>query len=147
MICPKCNYVFSEEIRVCPKCGHDMGEVLEKLGYFPRSSNIQIITLNDFISSAPSQEEESSASKEMLFPNKEEIPFAPEPSVSEKVGETVEEISPPKEIDLDFTEKLSEIAEESVIEEKTPEREIEFSFPEELPSFEEMLGEKKKEES
>lgn len=48
MNCPKCNYIFSEEIKICPKCGADMGMVLEKLGYFPPSASKPFLTVEDF---------------------------------------------------------------------------------------------------
>ncbi len=48
MRCPKCKYIFSEEIKVCPKCGTDMGGILEKLGYFPPSASKPFLTKEDF---------------------------------------------------------------------------------------------------
>jgi len=48
MNCPKCNYIFSEEIKICPKCGADMGMVFEKLGYFPPSASKPFLTIEDF---------------------------------------------------------------------------------------------------
>lgn len=48
MRCLKCNYIFSEEIKICPKCGSDMGMVLEKLGYFPPSSSKPFLNVDDF---------------------------------------------------------------------------------------------------
>jgi predicted amidophosphoribosyltransferase len=34
--CPKCKCVFSEEERFCPRCGRNMEDVIEKLGFFPK---------------------------------------------------------------------------------------------------------------
>ncbi len=48
MRCPKCNYFFSEEKKICPKCGNDMGEVLEKLGYFPPAPKESFLSIEDF---------------------------------------------------------------------------------------------------
>lgn len=48
MRCLKCNYIFSEEIRICSRCGADMGMILEKIGYFPQSSEEPFFTLEDF---------------------------------------------------------------------------------------------------
>ncbi len=48
MKCLKCNHIFSEEIKICPKCGSDMGMVLEKLGYFPSSASKPFLTVSDF---------------------------------------------------------------------------------------------------
>ncbi|HEA84163.1 MAG: hypothetical protein H0Z16_00210 [Thermodesulfobacterium sp.] len=48
MKCLKCNYIFSEEKKVCPKCGADMGMVFEKLGYFPPSTSKPFLTVEDF---------------------------------------------------------------------------------------------------
>ncbi len=48
MRCLRCDYIFSEEIRVCSRCGADMGMVLEKIGYFPKSSEEEFFTLEDF---------------------------------------------------------------------------------------------------
>jgi len=48
MLCPKCNYVFSEEERICPRCGEDVGSVLEELGYFPKASETEFFKVEDF---------------------------------------------------------------------------------------------------
>jgi|UniRef100_A0A7V5N222 hypothetical protein len=48
MKCLKCNYIFSEEVKICPKCGSDMGMVLEKLGYFPPSASKPFLNADDF---------------------------------------------------------------------------------------------------
>ncbi len=77
MRCPKCNYIFSEEIKVCPKCGADMGAVLEKLGYFPVSSSKPFFTIDDFKEELSMNiiqtEEKSEETREIEFPyNSEE---------------------------------------------------------------------------
>jgi len=77
MRCPKCNYIFSEEIKVCPKCGADMGAVLEKLGYFPVSSSKPFFTIDDFKEESPvdiiGTEEKPEETREIEFPyNSEE---------------------------------------------------------------------------
>lgn len=49
MRCPKCSYFFSEELKYCPRCGTDVGEELEKLGFFPPSAEEPFLTIEDFI--------------------------------------------------------------------------------------------------
>lgn len=49
MRCPKCSYFFSEELRTCPRCGQDMGLVIEKLGLFPPSSKKPFLDMEDFL--------------------------------------------------------------------------------------------------
>jgi uncharacterized OB-fold protein len=72
MKCPKCKCVFSEEERFCPRCGRDMGDVIEKLGFFPKPGKTSILTLEDFFEvqapetvEAPPQEGEAPARKEI----------------------------------------------------------------------------------
>lgn len=48
MRCPKCNCFFSEELKVCPKCGNDMGEILERIGVFPLSTKEPFLSPEDF---------------------------------------------------------------------------------------------------
>jgi len=77
MRCPKCNYIFSEEIKVCPKCGADMETVLEKLGYFPVSSSKPFFTIDDFKEESSvdiiGTEEKPEETREIEFPyNSEE---------------------------------------------------------------------------
>lgn len=49
MRCPKCRYVFSEELRACPRCGQDMGAEIEKLGLFPPSKDTPFLSIEDFM--------------------------------------------------------------------------------------------------
>ena len=73
MKCTKCNYVFSEEKRTCPKCGADMGMILEKLGYFPQSSEEPFFTVDDFREkSSISEIEEKKETREIEFHYSEE---------------------------------------------------------------------------
>ncbi len=81
MRCPKCNYFFSEEKKVCPKCGNDMGMVLEKLGYFPVPSKESFLSTDDFkkeihiqinFQAEQSLEEPGSREIEFPFPSEEE---------------------------------------------------------------------------
>lgn len=72
MKCLKCNYIFSEEIKICPKCGADMGMVLEKLGYFPPSASKAFLTVDEFKKSSPFERLES---EKETKEKKEEIEF------------------------------------------------------------------------
>ncbi|PMP97119.1 MAG: hypothetical protein C0169_03975 [Thermodesulfobacterium geofontis] len=72
MKCQKCNYIFSEEIKICPKCGADMGMVLEKLGYFPPSASRAFLTIDDFKEKYPFERVETEGEAKE---RKEEIEF------------------------------------------------------------------------
>ncbi|MFN3406353.1 MAG: hypothetical protein ACK40E_01290 [Caldimicrobium sp.] len=63
MRCPKCSYFFSEELRTCPRCGQDMGLVIEKLGLFPPSSKKPLLEIEDFF-----EKEETNIQQERLIP-------------------------------------------------------------------------------
>ncbi len=67
MRCPKCNYFFSEEVEVCPKCGRDMRDVIEKLGFFPKPGNTPILTPEEFFKghTPPQKSEATSSPKEI----------------------------------------------------------------------------------
>ncbi len=70
MKCLRCKYIFSEEIKVCPKCGADMGIVLEKLGYFPSSTSKPFLAKKDFEEKASfdfSKHSENEEKKEIEF--------------------------------------------------------------------------------
>ncbi len=72
MKCPKCNCVFSEEERFCPKCGRDMGDVIEKLGFFPKPGKNPVFTPEEFFEiQTPHQEEALSKLGEV--PSRKEI--------------------------------------------------------------------------
>lgn len=49
MKCPKCSYIFSEEKKICPRCGTDIGMMYEKLGFFPPSTSKPFFTIKDFM--------------------------------------------------------------------------------------------------
>lgn len=49
MRCPKCRYVFSEELRICPRCKEDMVLILEKIGSFPVSTKEPFLFIEDFL--------------------------------------------------------------------------------------------------
>ncbi len=78
MRCPKCNYFFSEEKKVCPRCGNDMGKVIEKLGFFPQSRKEPFLSPEDFVEvsststepevSTPSQKPEEKERREIEIP-------------------------------------------------------------------------------
>jgi hypothetical protein len=78
MNCLKCNYIFSEEIKICPKCGADMGFVLEKLGHFPPSASKPFLTVEDFKKESTFDFEELEKIKEEK--EKKEIEFSYESS-------------------------------------------------------------------
>ncbi len=79
MRCPKCNYFFSEEKKVCPKCGNDMGMVLEKLGYFPIPSKEPFLSIDDFKEETQEQMNfQTEHTLEEPKPKEIEFPFSPE---------------------------------------------------------------------
>lgn len=59
MRCLKCKYVFSEEMRICPRCKEDMGAVLEKIGSFPIIPKEPFLFPEDFLEAPPLLEENS----------------------------------------------------------------------------------------
>jgi hypothetical protein len=77
MRCPECNYFFSEEKRRCPKCGNDMGTVIEKLGVFPQTKKEAFLSVEQFVEpSNPSSIPEINLSPEQAPERKEiEIPL------------------------------------------------------------------------
>ncbi len=54
MRCPNCSYIFSEELRICPRCKADVSRELEKLGYFPEATTKPFLFPEDFIKSPTS---------------------------------------------------------------------------------------------
>ncbi len=72
MKCPKCNCVFSEEERFCPRCGRDMGDVIEKLGFFPKPGKTPIFTPEEFFEIQP-QPQETVPVKPGETPSRKEI--------------------------------------------------------------------------
>ncbi|MFN3921634.1 MAG: hypothetical protein ACK4K4_04485 [Caldimicrobium sp.] len=69
MRCPKCKFCFSEELKSCPRCGQDMGLVIEKIGLFPPSSKSPFLKLEDFVEK---EREESLPSAERVI----EFPYS-----------------------------------------------------------------------
>ncbi len=70
MRCPKCKYVFSEELKICPRCNEDMGDILEKIGVFPISSKEPFLFPEDFIETPSSFEHSlTSEKREIEFPS------------------------------------------------------------------------------
>jgi len=75
MRCPSCSYIFSEELRTCPRCGADVGAELEKLGYFPQPAKEPFLFLEDF-QKPPFYEEEVKEENKEEKPQKREIEFS-----------------------------------------------------------------------
>ncbi len=66
MRCPSCSYVFSEELKSCPRCGADVSAELEKLGFFPQPAKEPFLFWEDFKKATYTEEpvrEESQANK------------------------------------------------------------------------------------
>jgi hypothetical protein len=72
MRCPSCSYIFSEELRTCPRCGADVGAELEKLGYFPQPAKEPFLFIEDF-QKTPTYEEPAKGQTEVEKPQKREI--------------------------------------------------------------------------
>lgn len=63
MRCTKCRYVFSEELRICPRCKEDMGSILEKIGSFPILPKEPFLFPEEFLASSSVYEDTSRESK------------------------------------------------------------------------------------
>ncbi len=74
MRCPSCSYLFSEELRTCPRCGADVGAELEKLGYFPQPAKEPFLFPKDF-QKPPFYEEPVKEKSEPETPQKRELEF------------------------------------------------------------------------
>jgi len=120
MKCPKCDYVFSEENRVCPRCGEDVGEVLERIGFFPKSSDVVFFKVEDILkaqeSPATEQEtlsqevsEEVASQPELTLPGEELTPS--EESTTDTLQQEVS--VPSDEIVLPDIEEIVSSAEDS----------------------------------
>jgi len=72
MRCPSCSYIFSEELRTCPRCGADVGAELEKLGYFPQPAKEPFLFIEDF-QKTPAYEVPAKGQTEVEKPQKREI--------------------------------------------------------------------------
>ncbi|MCS7200445.1 MAG: hypothetical protein N3A56_01855 [Thermodesulfobacteriaceae bacterium] len=77
MRCPKCRYVFSEELRICPRCKEDMVSIFEKIGSFPIPSKEPFLLIEDFLetkinSQIETPSKETQREIEMRFSSSEE---------------------------------------------------------------------------